>query len=106
MVLGSEPIRVAAASWTIGNRVLALGALDGALNFKASAKGCEGRALPLLLDAKGLALKLPDGSQTALLRARPFVRCMTVKRDTPKLDGSENFLFTVNMQTHDQGGRL
>lgn len=105
-LLSSEPIRVAAASWTIGDCVLALGALDGALNFKASAKGCEGRALPLVLDARCLALRMPDGSQAVLLRARPFVCWMTVKRDTLKPDGSEDWLFTANMQTHDQGGRL
>lgn len=101
MVLGTEPIRLTAASWTIGDCVLALGALDGALNFKASAKGCEGRALPLVLDARGLSLRMTDGSQAALLRARPFVCWMTVKRDTPKPDGSEDWLFTVNMQSHD-----
>ncbi len=106
LVLSREPIRVAAASWTIGDCVLALGALDGALNFKASAKGCEGRALPIVLDARGLALRMPDGSEAALLRARPFVCWMTVKRDTPKPDGCEDWLFTANMQTHNQGGRL
>ena len=103
MVPSSEPI---ASSLSIGDCVLALRSLDGVLNFKASPTGCEGCALPLVLDAKSLALGLPDGKQAALLRERPFACWMTVKRRTPKTDGSKDWLFRAHMKTHDQSGRL
>ncbi|ESZ86142.1 MAG: hypothetical protein Q27BB25_15790 [Blastomonas sp. CACIA14H2] len=105
--LASEPLRVTAAAWTIGTCTLAFKPADGdAIGFAPAGSGCAGRALPVRLDAQGMTLRLADGRETRLLRARPFTCWMTVKRDAPKADGSEDWLFQAGMKTHDQGGRL
>ena len=106
-VLATEALRVAARAWTIGACSLTLQSGEGgAITFVPAAYGCSGRALPLRLDPQGLTLRLADGRETRLLRARPFTCWMSVKREVPKPDGSEDWLFESAMKTHDQGGRL
>lgn len=106
-VLASAPVRADAASWTIGSCTLELEpSADGSIRFSPGVKGCEARVLPVSLDTKGMVLRLADGTETRLRRARPFTCWLTVKRTTPKADGSEDWLFQGNMKTHDQGGRL
>lgn len=106
-VLASETIAVSPEGWRIGGCALAVTrAADGTLRFAPQGKGCEGRVVPLQIDAAGMTLRLADGRETMLRRARPFVCWLTVKRGAPKADGSEDWLFEANMITHDQGGRL
>ncbi|AOF99448.1 hypothetical protein BSY18_3076 [Blastomonas sp. RAC04] len=105
--LASETIVATDTGWTIGSCALAAerGA-DGATSFLPAANGCSGRAIPVRLDSQGLTLRLADGQQTSLKRARQFTCWMSVKRTAPKPDGNEDWLFKSNMTTHDQGGRL
>lgn len=106
-VIGREPVQVKAGAWTIGNCMLATERhKGGAMGFAPVGKGCDQRTLPLRIDAQGMTLRLADGRETRLLRARPFTCWMSVKRDAPKADGSEDWLFQSGMQTHDQGGCL
>ncbi len=106
-VVASEPVAAAPTEWTIGPCRLAMQASSaGGTAFVPADKGCSDRAIPLSLDAEGLTVRLADGRQTRLLRARPFVCWMSVKRHAPRADGSEDWLFQAGMTTHDQGGRL
>jgi hypothetical protein len=106
-VMASEPVRIGKDSWTIGGCKLALTPQpEGGLHLDPSSAGCAGRVVPLALDQAGIALRLANGSETTLRRARPFTCWLTVKRDRPKPDGSEDWLFQAGMKTHDQGGRL
>lgn len=106
-VIGREAVEVKAGTWTIGNCTLATQPGEaGAMGFAPADKGCDQRPLPVRIDTQGMTLRLADGRETRLLRARPFTCCMSVKRDAVKPDGSEDWLFRSGMQTHDQGGRL
>lgn len=106
-VLASVPVVKSADRWRIGDCTLGLTASpDGAMTFSPQSEGCAGAAVPLRIDGAGMTLRLPDGSNSLLRRARPFTCWLTVKREAPKPDGSEDWLFQPNMRTHDQGGRL
>jgi hypothetical protein len=106
-VLASETVDVVSDSWRIGGCTLGPArTADATIGFSPLGRGCEGRMVPLRIDAAAMTLRLPDGRETVLRRARPFVCWLTVRRDAPKPDGSEDWLFKGNMLTHDQGGRL
>lgn len=106
-VLTSETIVPNPTGWTIGPCMLtARKDADGSTAFQPAAAGCTGRPLPVRLDAQGLILRLADGQQTSLRRARPVTCWMSVRRSAPRPDGSEDWLFQAEMKTHDQGGRL
>lgn len=106
-VLASEPVAASPEGWRIGDCALGIKkAADAMLRFTPRGQGCGARAVPLQIDASGITLRLPDGSETLLRRARPLVCWLTVRRDAPKPDGSEDWLFEGGMVTHDQGGRL
>jgi hypothetical protein len=106
-VLASEPVVASATAWRIGGCTLTITSAPGdQTTFAPGSNACSGKPVPLRIDAAGMALRLPDGRETMLRRARPFVCWLTVKRDAPKPDGSEDWLFKANMATHDQGGRL
>ena len=106
-VIGREAVQVKAGAWIISNCTLATQPLEGgAMSFTPAGKGCDQRPLPVRIDAQGMTLRLADGRETRLLRARPFTCWISVKRDAAKPDGSEDWLFQSGMQTHDQGGRL
>lgn len=106
-VLASETVQVTPSAWTIGTCTLATQPGEGgAIVFGAGDQDCTRRMLPLRIDAQGMTLRLADGREARLLRARPFTCWMSVKREAPKPDGSEDWLFQAGLQTHDQGGRL
>ncbi|WP_288015498.1 hypothetical protein [Blastomonas sp.] len=106
-VLASVPVVASADRWRLGDCTLGLTASpDGAMTFSSQTKSCAGATVPLRIDGAGMTLRLPDGNTTLLRRARPFTCWLTVKREAPKPDGSEDWLFQPNMRTHDQGGRL
>ncbi|MDM7957505.1 hypothetical protein [Blastomonas sp.] len=115
-VLASEPVAAVPDGWRIGACSLGVTHAAGTMHLVPQDKACNGRAIPLRIDAAGMTLRLPDGRETMLRRARPFVCWLTVKRDAPKTDGpksdgpksddNEDWLFEPNMLTHDQGGRL
>lgn len=106
-VIGREAVQVTASAWTIGTCRLIVQPLEGgAMGFTPAGKTCDQRPLPVRIDAQGMTLRLADGRETRLLRARPFTCWMSVKRDAARPDGSEDWLFRSGMPTHDQGGRL
>lgn len=106
-VLASVPVVASADRWRIGDCTLGLTASpDGAMTFSPKSERCAGATVPLRIDGAGMTLRLPDGRTTLLRRARPFTCWLTVKREEPKPDGREDWLFQPNMRTHDQGGRL
>lgn len=106
-VMASTQVEVTSAGWKIGDCTLAVQhGDDGAIAFVPGERDCAERTLPLRVDPQGLTLRLADGRETRLLRARPFTCWMSVKRDEPKPDGGEDWLFRSGMETHDQGGRL
>jgi hypothetical protein len=47
----------------------------------------------------------PDGKVTELRRARPVSCWVAIRRDKPKVDGSEDWYFAREVKLHDQGGR-
>lgn len=106
-VLASQPIATSSGDWRIGNCTLAirLAAADP-LSFTPDRSACSDMAVPLRIDSATMTMRLPDGRETVLRRARPFMCWLTVRRDVAKPDGSEDWLFKGNMVTHDQGGRL
>lgn len=106
VVLASATIAVAPDRWTFGGCTLAVERQTGNLRLVPMDKGCAARVVPDALDAEGMSVRLPDGQKTFLRRARPFVCWMTVRRDTARADGSEDWLLRADMKTHDQGGRL
>lgn len=106
-VLASQTVMVTPDQWRIGDCALAIsGATGGPLTFSPTSGSCAGRAVPVRMDVTGMTLRLPDGRETLLLRARPFVCWLSVLRTEPKADGGEDWLFQAGMITHDQGGRL
>lgn len=106
-VLASDAIVVSPAQWRLGTCTLAIGKTpDNALTFVPVGSGCKDRIVPERIDASGMSLRLSDGRIIMLRRARPFVCWLTVRRNAPKADGSEDWLFQGGMVTHDQGGRL
>lgn len=106
-VIARANVEVTPAGWKIGDCTLAAQhSDDGAITFVPGERECTERALPLRLDPQGLTVRLVDGRQSRLLRARPFTCWLSVKRDKPKPDGGEDWLFRSGMETHDQGGRL
>jgi hypothetical protein len=50
-------------------------------------------------------LRLANGMVTELRRARPVTCWVAVRKDKPKLDSSEDWLFQRGVKLHDQGGR-
>jgi hypothetical protein len=52
-----------------------------------------------------LRLILPDGRTTELRRARPVTCWVSIRKDKPKADGSEDWYFQSGVKLHDQGGR-
>lgn len=52
-----------------------------------------------------IKLTLPDGKVTELRRARPVTCWVSIRKDTPKPDGSEDWYFQSGVKLHDQGGR-
>ena len=106
-MLASAPVQAGPTEWTIGTCALTTRTdTDGAKEFGPGSGECAGLTLPVRLDRTGLTLRLADGRETRLLRARPFTCWMSVRRNRPKSDGSEDWLFQPGMATHDQGGRL
>ncbi|MEY4269391.1 MAG: hypothetical protein RLZZ58_607 [Pseudomonadota bacterium] len=63
----------------------------------------DGRAS--ITETGALTLTLADGSATELRPSRSFTCWMSVKKDVPKADGSEDWDFVRGLKTHDQGGR-
>jgi len=106
-VLASTPVQAGQTEWTIGTCALTIRTdAVGAMEFAPGSGECTGMTLPVRLDRTALTLRLADGRETRLLRARPFTCWMSVRRNKPKSDGSEDWLFQPAMTTHDQGGRL
>lgn len=106
-VLASEAVTVLPEAWRVGSCSLTMRkAANDSMEFAPSDSQCNDRPVPIRINAGGMVVRLPDGRETLLRRARPFVCWLTVKRDAPKADGSEDWLFQANMVTHDQGGRL
>ncbi|WP_146215305.1 hypothetical protein [Blastomonas natatoria] len=106
-VLASTPVQAGQTEWMIGTCALTTRTdADGAMEFVPGSGECTGVTLPVRLDRTALTLRLADGRETRLLRARPFTCWMSVRRDRPKSDGSDDWLFQPGMATHDQGGRL
>ncbi|CAM3164436.1 hypothetical protein SPAN111604_07805 [Sphingomonas antarctica] len=56
-------------------------------------------------DKTGIVVTLAGGRKTALRRARPVTCWASIKKDTPKADGSEDWYFVKDVHLHDQGGR-
>jgi hypothetical protein len=52
-----------------------------------------------------LRLILSNGTVTELRRARPVTCWVSIRKDTPKADGSEDWYFQNGVKLHDQGGR-
>lgn len=52
-----------------------------------------------------LTLRLPDGAETLLKRARAVECWAAVPKTEPKADGSTDWLFARKLSLHDQGGR-
>lgn len=106
-VLASEPVASSPGEWRFADCILSVSrSPENQMTFTPKGSRCSGRAIPLSIDAGGLTLRLPDGRETVLRRARPFVCWMTVRRDALGAEGNEDWLFQAGMATHDQGGRL
>lgn len=54
----------------------------------------------------GITLRLANGEETLLKRARPVECWAAVKKVAPKPDGSADWLFAQKLELHDQGGRV
>ncbi len=54
----------------------------------------------------GITLRLANGEETTLKRARPVECWAAVQKVEPKEDGSADWLFVQKLQLHDQGGRV
>jgi hypothetical protein len=52
-----------------------------------------------------ITVTLPDGTVTELRRARPVSCWVSIRKDKPKEDGSEDWYFQSSVKLHDQGGR-
>ncbi len=52
-----------------------------------------------------IEMRFADGKVTELRRARPVTCWVAVRKDKPKADGSEDWLFQSGVKLHDQGGR-
>ena len=50
-------------------------------------------------------LRLPDGRNTELRKARPVSCWIAIRKDKPKADGSEDWFYQSGVMLHDQGGR-
>lgn len=64
-------------------------------------------ALPNIVakSADRVIVTLQDGTVTELRRARPVTCWVSIRKDTPKPDGSEDWYFQSGVKLHDQGGR-
>ena len=54
----------------------------------------------------GIVLRLADGGETILKRARPVQCWAAAKKIEAKEDGSPDWLFAQKLELHDQGGRV
>jgi hypothetical protein len=71
-----------------------------------SARGtCSGQKMITGITPFAITLTLPDGRTTRLRRARPVTCWVSVLKDKPKADGSEDWYFERGVALHDQGGR-
>jgi hypothetical protein len=71
---------------------------------QASSAHREGVAIIAASDTE-LNGRLADGSILILRRARSATCWVAIKKDKPKPDGKEDWLFARNVKLHDQGGR-
>jgi hypothetical protein len=71
---------------------------------QASSLHNEGVAIIAASDT-GLTGRLADGSMLILRRARSATCWVAIKKDKPKPDGKEDWLFVRDIKLHDQGGR-
>lgn len=55
---------------------------------------------------EGLTLRLNDGSETTLTRARPVACWAAIPKEKKKADGSTDWHFAPKLTLHDQGGRV
>ena len=68
-------------------------------------KACQQDYQIVSVTGDGIALRLNDGTETILKRARAVQCWAAVPKIEPKEDGSTDWTFAQNLTLHDQGGR-
>jgi hypothetical protein len=66
---------------------------------------CSSMKMMTAITPFAITITLPDGRATQLRRARPVTCWVSILKDKPKADGSEDWYFERSVALHDQGGR-
>lgn len=67
---------------------------------------CKQEYQIISIAADGITLRLKDGTETVLKRARAVECWAAVPKIEPKEDGSTDWIFAQKLSLHDQGGRV
>jgi hypothetical protein len=79
---------------------------DGALEAVEARGSCRGPAAFHRFTSSGMLLRLADGGELELRRARPFTCWAAIPRRVPRPDGTTDWWGARNLAMHDQGGRV
>lgn len=95
-------------SLTLGKCTVYLDPMDSSWTYSAQQKKklCRHDYQITGVSPEGLTVRLSDGKETILKRARPALCWAAIRKPEPKADGSEDWHFVRNLDMHDQGGRI
>lgn len=79
--------------------------MDWKYSLIQNRKACRQKFQITEISAKGLKLRLSDGTETMLKRGRDVECWAAIPKTIKKADGSTDWLFKRNLNLHDQGGR-